>query len=177
MARDAFQRNRQERLAREGPQRPLSERHDELMRDGQEIAQALARQLPASTRTRLEAPPDESQSDRDFVRDRCQALLEANTQALGNRGEAHGATSQAFLAECRNIPAETFRCADQGQAGRENPDCRQHLAVLDRHVRTLRADARQVARPEQRIDTLVDQPWDSERESVAPEQLAPEAMD
>ena len=42
LARAALERNRRERLAREGPQRPSSEREDELLRAGKEIAAAIA---------------------------------------------------------------------------------------------------------------------------------------
>lgn len=177
LARDALERNRAERLAREGPQRPLSERHDELVRDGQEIARTLAARLPASARAAFEGPPPEGQSEDQAVRDRCTAMLEGNQQQLGARGDARGTTASAFVARCRTYPMEFWRCIDQGDAGREDPECRTQFARLDREVRTLRSDGRETAHPDQRLDTLVEEQWATEREAVAPETLSEETVE
>jgi hypothetical protein len=177
LARDALDRNRRERLAREGPQRPPSERHDELLRDGQEIAAALAERLPAQTREALSSPPPAGQSPDDAVRQRCQAMLQMNQQSLRARGDGAGATGGAFLSRCQRFPMELFQCTDRGEEGRSDPNCRQHFARLDREVRTLRTEGRDVEHPDQRIDTLVTDRWETEREQVAPETLAPETVD
>lgn len=177
LARETFERNRAERLAREGPQRPLSERHDELVREGQERARELAAQLPASSRAALESPPNPDQSASQAVRERCTALMQANQSQLAQRGDARGTTGPAFLARCQQFPIEFFRCTDQGEAARDTPECRQQFARLDREVRTLRTQGREVTNPAERIDLLADEQWETEREEVQPETLAPEAVD
>jgi hypothetical protein len=72
---------------------------------------------------------------------------------------------------------ELVQCTDRGEEGRSDPNCRQHFARLDREVRTLRTEGRDVEHPDQRIDTLVTDRWETEREQVAPETLAPETVD
>lgn len=177
LARDALERNRRERQAREGPQRPPSERHDELLRDGQEIAAALAERMPAQTREALSAPPPAGQSEDEAVRERCQAMLQMNQQSLRARGDGAGGTSGAFLSRCSRFPMALFHCVDRGDEGRRDPECRQHFARVDREVRTLRTEGRDVEHPDQRIDTLVTDRWETERDEVAPETLAPETVD
>lgn len=176
LARDAFERNRQERLAREGPQRPPSERHDQLVREGQERAAELAAHLPAGMRSHFAEPPSADRSQEDELRDRCTALMEANRQALAERGD-RDVTAQAFIARCRGFGMDLWRCVDQGEAGRENPECRQQFGRLDREVRTLRAQGRETADPDQRIDGLANEQWETERDEVAPETLAPETVE
>ncbi len=175
LGRELFEQNRRERLAREGPQRPPSERHDELQRDGQALAQQLAERLSPAQRAALEsrtpaATPDEA------VRERCEALLTMNREALSARGESGQTTSQAFLQRCHQFSRETFECADRGEEGREDPACRTHLQRLDREVGTLRRQGDEVRNPEQRIDSLAGEQWETEREAVAPPSLAAESV-
>lgn len=173
MGREILERTRQERLAREGPRRPPSERREELQREGQERARELAERLPADVRSSLESrtPPT---SERDAVRQRCAAMLAMNEEALRERGDRGETTGSAFMQRCERLPVETFNCADRGEEGRADPDCRQHLAVLDREVRTLRRQGDDVMNPDQRLDTLVTDQWQTERREIAPEALAPE---
>ncbi len=175
VGREALERNRRERAAREGPQRPPSERHDQLVREGQEISRRLAAGLPADQRAALERPPPEGggTSDEQWVRERCDALLALNQESLQAQGDGRGLTSQAFLSQCQRNSADTFRCADRGEEGRNDPQCRQPLARLDSQVRTLQRRGDAVRNPDQRIDTLVTERWEAEREEIAPETLAP----
>lgn len=176
MGREILERNRQERLAREGPQRPPSERREELQREGQERARELAEHLPPDVRTSLESRTAPA-TERDAVRQRCEAMLAMNEEALRERGDRGETTGPAFLARCERLPVETFNCADRGEEGRSDPDCRQHLAVLDREVRTLRRQGDEVRNPDRRIDTLVTDQWQTERQEIAPEALAPDHVD
>ena len=176
LAQEALEQNQRERVSREGPQRPLSERHDQWMRDGQEIAAALAERLPPGTREALSGPRPVGADDDEAVQTRCRALLEMNRESLRERGDAPG-SDEAFLARCRNLPRRTLDCAERGEEGRSDPECRPHLAVLDREVRTLRGEARSVEHPDQRIDSLVAEPWEAERGRAAPDRLAPETVD
>lgn len=147
------------------------------MRDGQEIAQALAARLPASTRASLEGPPNTTATGDQAVRERCQALLEMNRASLSTRGDGAGATSQAFMSRCQGLGMETWRCLDRGEEGRNDPECRRPLASVDREVRQLREEGRDTAHPPERIDTLVADPWETEREAVSPETLGPDDVE
>lgn len=137
----------------------------------------MAERLPAQTREALAAPPPAGQSPDDAVRERCLTMLQMNQQSLRARGDGAGGTSGAFMARCERFPMELFRCVDRGEEGRNDPDCRQHLTRVDREVRTLRNEGRDVQHPDQRIDTLVTDRWETERQEVAPESLAPETVD
>jgi len=173
VGREALERNRRERIAREGPQRPPSERHAQLLLEGQELSRRLAGGLPADQRVGLERPPEPGTSDEQWVRERCDALLALNQESLEAQGDGRGLTGQAFLSQCRRNSAETFRCADRGEEGRNDPQCRQALGRLDTQVRTLQRRGNDVRHPDQRIDSLVTDRWETEREEVAPETLAP----
>jgi hypothetical protein len=173
MGREILERTRQERLAREGPQRPPSERREQLQREGQERARELADRLPPDVRSSLESRTAPA-SERDAIRQRCAAMLVMNEEGLRERGERGQTTGQAFIQRCERLPIETFNCADRGEEGRSDPECRQHLAVLDREVRTLRRQGDDVMHPDQRIDTLVTDQWETERREIAPEALAPD---
>jgi hypothetical protein len=174
LGREAFEQNRRERLAREGPQRPLSERHDELQREGQELSQRLARDLPADVRSSLER---RELSGDQGVRARCVSMAEMNEESLQARGDDVRTQSAEFVRRCQDLPPETWECVDRGAEAREDPDCRRHLAVLDREMRTLRRQGEEVQRPAQRIDTLAQDPWETERDRVAPRTLAPETVE
>lgn len=170
LAREAHDRNRRERIARMGP---LSERREDLVRQGQEVARALAAGLPEGQLAALSSPnPD--QTPAEAVRQRCTALLEMNRDALAQQGDARGTTGPAFLARCQTYPEAFWNCIDRGDEGRSDRDCNSQFARLDRETRELRREGRDVAHPEQRIDSLVEERWDSERQPIAPAQVTPD---
>lgn len=140
------------------------------------MARELADRLPASLRAGYEGPPPEGQNADQAVRDRCAALFAANQQQLSARGDAQGATASAFASRCRSFPMEFWTCIQRGDEGRADPECRSQFARLDREMREVRTAAREVAAPEQRVDLLANEQWETERDEVAPETIAPEEV-
>jgi hypothetical protein len=140
-----------------------------LQRQGQEQAQRMARGLPPDVRSSLErreGSPD--------VRARCTSMYELNRAALHERDARLETQSSDFMRRCQQLPTATWECVDRGAEGRADPDCRQHLALLDRELRTVERQGREVERPAQRIDTLAQDRWETERDRVAPDSLTPD---
>lgn len=103
-------------------------------------------------------------------------MYEMSRESLLEAGDRVETQRADFMRRCEGLPPETWACVDRGAEGREDPQCRQHLAVLDREVRTLRRQGEEVQRPAQRYDTLAGERWDTERDRVAPSTLAPEVV-
>lgn len=171
LAREAFERNRRERIARDGA---LSQQPDVLLREGQRYSAGLAERLPPNLRQTLTSPSSPNQDPEEAVRERCQALLEMNRQTLRVEGGRGSVAPGAFLGRCQQFPMELFSCADRGEEGRRDPECRPYFARLDREVRELRAQGEAATHPEQRLDELIDDPRQGERPSVAPSTITPE---
>lgn len=146
------------------------------MREGIAFTEELFGRLTPEQRALFSRRPAPGTRPDEWVRQRCELLLALNEESLEEQGEARGISRRSFLAQCSRNSPETFQCVDRGADAENDPECREPLARLDRQVRALRRRGQQVAHPEQRLDSLADDPWPTERAALGPDSLAPEEL-